>query len=107
MNRRLLIAFAVLLACGVTSAQAADIKIEAGPLGVKIKTDGFQGSAPRLSYDEAKGILVLEGTADTPAVLVLIRKGQSDEVRASKIIYSLKEGTLQAESPGAIRFSKP
>ena len=142
MDRRLLLAaFAVLLAGGVPPVHAADITIEAGAQGVNVQTAGLQGSAPRLSYDEAKGILVLEGTADVPvalvyrpgllgtaprlsydttkgilmlegtrdvpAMLVRSRKGPDEEVRAAKIIYSLNEVTLQAESVGAIRGSKP
>jgi lipopolysaccharide export system protein LptA len=108
MDRRLLVAaLAVLLAGGVPPAQAADLKIEAGAQGVKVQAAGLQGSAPRLSYDDAKGILVLEGTGGAPATLVRSWKGQNEEVRAAKIIYSLKEGTLRTESAGVIRTLKP
>jgi len=84
----------VLWAGGVPAAQAADLKIEAGAQGAKVQVAGLQGSATRLSYDDAKGILVLEGTADTPATLVRSRMGQSEVIRAGKIIYSLKDGTF-------------
>jgi hypothetical protein len=108
MDRRLLVAaLAVLWAGGVPAAQAADLKIEAGAQGAKVQVAGLQGSAPRLSYDDAKGILVLEGTGDTPATVVRRWKGQNEEIRAAKIIYSLKEGTFRTESVGVIRPLKP
>jgi hypothetical protein len=96
-----------MLAGGIPPAQATDLKIEASAQGVKVQAAGLQGSAPRLSYDEAKGVLVLEGTRDAPATLVRSRNGQNEEVRAAKLIYFLKEGTLWAESVGAIRGPKP
>ena len=108
MDRRLLVAaVATLLACGVPAAQATGIKIEASAQGVKVQAAGLQGSAPRLSYDEAKGILMLEGTKDVPATLVRSRNGHSDEVRAAKIIYSLKDGAVQAESVQSIGGPRP
>lgn len=108
MDRRLLVAaVATLLACGVPPTQATDIKIEASARGVKVQAAGLQGSARRLSYDEAKGILMLVGTKDVPATLVRSRKGQNDEVRAAKIIYSLKDGTVRAESVESIGGPKP
>jgi hypothetical protein len=48
---------------------------------------------------------VLDGTKDVPAILAW--KGQSEEVRAARIIYSLKDGTLRVESVGWIRLRPP
>ena len=102
MDRRLLVAaLAVLWAGSVSAAQATDLKIEAGAQGAKVQVAGLQGSAARLSYDDAKGILVLEGTGDAPATLVRSRNGQDEVIRAGKIICSLKEGafTVSATRP--------
>jgi len=75
-------------------SDAAGFKIEANAQGVKIQTPKFQGTAQRVSYDEAQRLLVLEGSSEFPATIVL----QKEQVRAVKIVYSLKEGTLNAES---------
>jgi RNA polymerase sigma factor (sigma-70 family) len=79
-------------------APTRSLKIEATAQGVVVQTPELQGSAPRVWYDEAKGLLVLEGSSTSPAVLVRTRNGQSERVRAEKIIFSLKEGTYRAES---------
>jgi RNA polymerase sigma factor (sigma-70 family) len=81
----------------------ADVLIEAGRQGMKVQAAGLRGIAPRVFHDAAKGILVLEGTADVPAILVRSRDGQNVEVRAAKIVYSLRAGTLEAESVSDIR----
>ena len=108
MDRRLLVAaLVVLLATVVPPAQAADLKIEAGSQGVKVRGAGLQGSAQRLSYDDAKRILVLEGTENAPATVVRSGKGPDVVIRATKIIYSLNEGTFLTESVGEIRPLKP
>jgi beta-lactamase regulating signal transducer with metallopeptidase domain len=82
-----------------------DLKIEAGLQGINVQAAGLQGSASHIAFDNAKGILVLDGTKDVPAILAW--KGQSEEVRAARIIYSLKDGTLRAESVGWIRLRPP
>ena len=93
------------LESSVPPRKRLDLKIEAGAQGVKVQTVGFQGSAHLLSYDVEKGILTLEGTADAPATLV--RNRQNEEVHATKIIYSLKEDTWQAQGNGGVRPLKP
>jgi LptA/(LptD N-terminal domain) LPS transport protein len=75
-------------------SDAAGFKIEANAQGVKIQAQKFQGTAHRVSYDEANRLLVLEGSSEFPATIVF----QKEQVRAVKIVYSLKEGTLNTES---------
>jgi RNA polymerase sigma factor (sigma-70 family) len=81
----------------------ADFKIEASAKGMEVRAAGFQGSALRISYDDVNGVLVLEGKQNAPATLVRSLKGRNQVVRAVKIVYSLTDGTLRAESVGALR----
>jgi RNA polymerase sigma factor (sigma-70 family) len=88
-------------------AKGAGLKIESGPQGMKVQAAGLQGSAPRIAFDDAKGILVLEGTKDVPATLVRSKNGRNEETRATRIIYSMKAGTINAKSASVIRTLKP
>lgn len=107
MDRRLLsMAFTMLVAGVITQAQAAAIKIETGPQGVLVEAGGVQCRASRLSYDETKGILMLEGTQDAPATLFRKRNGKAETVSALKIMYSLKESAVRAESAGSILLTQ-
>jgi hypothetical protein len=81
--------------------RASNLRIEATPQGTKVEAQNLRGTAQRISYDEANGVLVLEGSADSPARLILSLPGQSPEFRAVKIICSWGGGNLVVESlPG-------
>src|SRR5262249_48993584 len=74
------------------------LRIEAAPQGMRFDAPDLQATAQRVSYDEDTGLLVLEGSGECPARLISGRTGQAVEVRALKIICSLKEGKLIVDS---------
>jgi RNA polymerase sigma factor (sigma-70 family) len=78
--------------------RSKDLKIETGAEGMTVRAAGLHGAAPRIFHDETNGKLVLEGTQTNPATLVRSGERRNAEVRAAKIVYSLTDGTLRAES---------
>lgn len=54
--------------------------------------------AARTSYDEAKGELVLEGTAAEPATFTVTRLGKVEyKIAARRIAVNLQKGRLEAD----------
>jgi len=102
MDQRLLMAVAVLLA-GQAAAQAADLTILADSDGVKVQMADFQATARRLWYDDAKAVLTLEGTKDSPVEAASNRNGQTTVLRATKVTYSVKGGKLIASDVRNLR----
>jgi hypothetical protein len=75
-----------------------NLRIEATAQGMKVEASGLRATALRISYDESKGLLLLEGSADSPARLISSRNGQDVEARGLKITCFLSEGKLVIES---------
>jgi RNA polymerase sigma factor (sigma-70 family) len=91
-----------------TPPKTADApKIEAGEQGMKVEASDLRGDALRISFDTASKTLTLEGTQTAPARLIYHNKGQNEEAHAVKIVYSLKDKTLRAESLSLARVLIP
>jgi hypothetical protein len=91
------------IAVSPTQTQARSLTIEASVKGITVESAGIQGSAQSVAYNEAKGRLVLIGSADYPATLYREQNGPGhhrESFRARKLIYSLKDRNVQAVGDG-------
>jgi hypothetical protein len=86
-----LVGFATLFFATVsTGALAANLTIEATSQGVSVKGTDFTAVADSASYDDAKGLLVLQrGT------LTISRNGHKSEQKAATIYYWPKDNSVQ------------
>jgi hypothetical protein len=95
-------AVAVVLA-GHAAAQAADLTILEDIDGVKVQMADFQATARRLWYDDAKAVLTLEGTKDSPVEVASDRNGHTTVLCAAKVTYSVNDGKLIASDVRNLR----
>jgi hypothetical protein len=77
--------------------------VDAQGNGVAVQAKAFHATAATMDYDEGKGMLVLNGTDDSPATLFLMRTGSPTMVRAKKICFSTKTEKLHLEAGSKIR----
>jgi hypothetical protein len=99
MVRVLGIAMMMMLLLPGVVASASDVgqfHMVVGPQGIKVENAEISATAMRISFDTAKELLLLEGSAASPATLAVARAGNTSTLTARRIAFSLKSGAVSA-----------